>query len=192
MGVISRRPRRATGRFVLRIPPGLHATLRRAAREVGVSLNEYCARKLAAPQGGLASVGEAASVVARAGALFGDDLIALAAFGSLARGEATNTSDVDVLIVVEERVELTRELYRKWDAAPLLWADRPVDAHFAHLPEPGVRVAGVWGELAIDGIILFERDLRLSQRLAEVRRDIAAGRILRRTAHGQPYWTEVA
>ena len=31
-----------------------------------------------------------------------------------------------------------------------------------------------------------------ARRLTLVRRDIAAGRIARRTAHGQPYWTEVA
>jgi hypothetical protein len=50
----------------------------------------------------------------------------------------------------------------------------------------------VWGEVAIDGVILFDRDLRLSSCLNRVRRDIAAGRIVRRLAHGQPYWTEVA
>jgi predicted nucleotidyltransferase len=182
----------ASGYFVLRIPPGLHGALREAARGVGVSLNEYCTRKLAAPVGGLAAVADAAAAVSRAATLFGDDLVAVAAFGSWVREEATDTSDVDVLVIVEPEVELTRDLYRRWDASPLRWAGRPVDSHFAHLPEPDVTVAGIWGELAIEGVVLFERDLRLSARLIRVRRDIAAGRIRRRTAHGQPYWTEVA
>jgi len=37
------------GRFLLRISPGLHAALREAATAQGLSLNDYCARKLAAP-----------------------------------------------------------------------------------------------------------------------------------------------
>ena len=44
----------------------------------------------------------------------------------------------------------------------------------------------------MDGVVVFERGLRLSARLARVRRDIAAGHLVRRIAHGQPYWTEVA
>jgi hypothetical protein len=41
-----------SGKFVLRIEPGLHAALRAAAEVAGLSLNEYCARKLAAPGAG--------------------------------------------------------------------------------------------------------------------------------------------
>lgn len=186
------RHRPATGRFLLRIDPGLHAALRAAARAAGVSLNEYCARKLAAPGGELATLGDAAVAVARAATLFGPDLVGVVAFGSWARGELADSSDVDLLIVLDPRVELTRDLYRRWDAVTLRWSGRPVDAHFAHLPAADVTVTGVWGEAAIDGVVLFDRDLRLSARLIRVRRDIAAGRIVRRIAHGQPYWTEVA
>jgi hypothetical protein len=50
----------------------------------------------------------------------------------------------------------------------------------------------MWAEVAIDGIVLFERGLRLTEHLVRVRRDIAAGRLVRRMVHGQPYWTEVA
>jgi len=53
-------------------------------------------------------------------------------------------------------------------------------------------VAGIWAEVALDGLVLFEQGLRLSTRLVQVRREIAAGRIVRRVAHGQPYWTGVA
>lgn len=181
----------ASGRFLLRLDPGLHAALREAARSDDVSLNEYCARKLASPVGSLASLDGAIEMVRRAASLLGDDLIAVLAYGSQTRGEAVDGSDLDVLAVVQDRVELTRELYRRWEAVPQRGGAPPVDAHFAHLPDPERASPGLWGEVAIDGIVLFERGLRLSTALAEVRRQIAAGLIVRRFAQGQPYWVDL-
>jgi hypothetical protein len=99
---------------------------------------------------------------------------------------------VDLLVVVGPRVALSRRLYRAWDESPVVWDDRTVEPHFVHLPEPGRTVAGIWAEVSLDGIVLFERGLRLSRRLSAVRADIAEGRIVRRVVHGQPYWTEAA
>lgn len=194
-GIRDRAPSRraaASGRFVLRIDPGLHAALRAAAREAGVSLNDYCAGKLVLPVGPSAATAPAGAAVARAAGLFGERLLGVVAYGSWARGEAGVESDVDLLVVLDEGVALTRALYREWDAAPLEWAGRPVEAHFVHLPPPAETVAGLWAEVALDGIVLFERGLRVSTRLAAIRRDVASGRIVRREAHGQPYWTRVA
>jgi len=182
----------ASGRFVLRISPGLHAALRASAREQGLSLNDYCSRKLSAPIGNLTGLREPAVALERAAEIFAERLVGVAAYGSWARGEAGKGSDVDLLIVLEDRVPLTRALYRQWDEAPLQWSGRPVEAHFVHLPPPGKTLAGLWAEVALDGIVLFERGLRLSARLVQVRGDIASGRIVRRMAHGQPYWAEVA
>jgi predicted nucleotidyltransferase len=182
----------ASGKFLMRIPPGLHATLRRAAAESGLSLNDYCARKLAAPIGDLSSLEGGIHTVNRASNLFGEHLVGIAAFGSWARQQAAAGSDVDLLVVVEDSVALTRELYRTWDEEGSSWEGRRVEPHFVHLPEEGRVVAGLWAEVALDGIVLFERGLAVSKRLAAVRRDIVAGRIIRKTSHGQPYWAEVA
>ena len=58
------------------------------------------------------------------------------------------------------------------------------------MPEAGhVAGGGLWPEIALDGIVLFERDGALSRKLVAIRRAIADGRLVRRTAHGQPYWT---
>jgi hypothetical protein len=131
-------------------------------------------------------------VVQRASDAAGASLVGAAVFGSWARSEATRSSDVDVLVVVEPAFALTRAAYEPWDGAPLSVDGHRVEAHIARLPERGAGVTGLWAEVAIDGIVIFDRGLRLSSYLADVRRTILAGRIVRRSIHGQPYWQEVA
>lgn len=181
-----------SGRFLLRIDPGLHAALRGAAAHLGLSLNDYCARKLAAP--GSFPVGSVGAIAAvqRAASLIGASLVGVVAFGSWVRGELRDGSDVDLLVVVEERVQLNRDLYRRWDAAPLSWDERHVEPHFVHLPPEGGAAVGLWTEVAMEGILLHARDLDLPRRLVGIRRTVAEGRVVRRVAHGQPYWVEVA
>lgn len=157
----------------------------RAVADAGLSLNEYCACKLAAK--GVEPAGPGGAVVARAAAAFGGDLMGVVAYGSWARGEHTPDSDVDVLVVVEPRVPLTPGLYREWDDEPSFWCGHPVEPHFAQPIGPGGPPTGTWVEAAIDGIVLFERGFALSRRLAAIRRRIVAGDIVRRSANGQPY-----
>jgi len=183
-------PEAPSGRFVLRIGPGLHAALRAAAIESELSLNEYCARKLAVPVANVS--GPATSVVERAAELAGTSLVAVTAFGSWARGELTESSDVDLLIVLDHTTPISRGLYREWDRSPMSWDHHLVEPHFVHLPAPDAPVSSVWAEVAVDGVILFDRDLVVSRLLVRIRQDIAAGRIVRRVIHGQPYWVEAA
>src|SRR5688572_1273951 len=126
------RSEEASGRFVLRIAPGLHGSLRQAARQAGLSLNDYCARKLASPASEV--TGAAAAVVTRAASLLGPGLVSVVVFGSWARDQLREESDVDVLIIAERRARITRGLYRRWDAEPLSWSTRRVEPHFVHLP----------------------------------------------------------
>jgi hypothetical protein len=181
--------RKASGRFVLRAGARLHAALRAAAHDAGLSLNELCLRRLSAPPAPLLALPGADAAVGWATGAFGADLVGVAVFGSWARGEAATGSDVDLLVVLEDRVPLTRELYRSGDAPSLRFGEHPVETQFVHLPAGGAAAGGLWAEIALDGLVLFERGLRLSRRLVEIRRDIAEGRLVRRTAHGQGYWT---
>ena len=183
---------RSSGRFLLRIDPGLHGALREAARAAGVSLNEYCARRLSAPSGRLEGWELASEAIRRSAEVVGEDLISVVAFGSWARAELHAESDVDILVVVDENLKLSRDLYLSWDEAPIQWRGRRVEPHFVHLPDPERVLLGLWPEIAIDGIVLFTRDLLLPSLLVRVRHDIAAGRIIRRVVHGQSYWTEAA
>lgn len=190
---MTRRPfqKDPSGRFLLRIDPGLHGVLRRAAASAGVSLNDFCARVLAGPSGSASLWQGAADAVRHAAVCVGSALVGVVAFGSWARGEERAGSDIDLLVVVDG-VDVTRALYRCWDDTELLWEGRPVEPHFVRLPAADEVVAGLWAEVAIDGIILFVRDRALPARLARVRRDIISGRVVRRLADGHPYWVKAA
>jgi predicted nucleotidyltransferase len=180
----------ASGRFVLRLEPRLHAALREAAKAAGLSLNDWCVRRLAAPGCDPGALPDAGRVVLKAARILGDGLVGVALFGSWVRGEATAGSDIDVLLVAEASFPLTRSLYGAWDESPLEWGGRPVEPHFVHLPAEGERSGGLWAEVALDGVVLFERGLLLSRHLGALRRAIASGRLERRLAQGQPYWVE--
>ena len=179
---------RASGRFVLRLDPGLHLQLREEARDKGLSLNEFCVRKLAQP--GFPQEGPASAAVGRAKSLVGEALVGVVLFGSWVRNEARSDSDVDLLLVLEEGTPVRRGLYRSWDGDPVTWKGHDLEPHFVHLPEVGSRLSGLWAEVAIDGRVLFEKELRVSRRLMGFRREVASGRISRREIHGQSYWAE--
>lgn len=179
-----------SGRFLLRLDPALHARIRDSAERLDISLNEYCNRILAAPGGG--AVVPATEVILRAHGQFGDALLGVIAYGSWAREELADDSDIDLLVVISSEVRLTRALYRDWDAKPVTWGTHEVEPHFAHLPTEGSTLSGTWAEVALEGIVLLDRDLLISRRLIEIRHRISQGEIVRRTLNGQPYWVRVA
>jgi hypothetical protein len=178
-------------RFLLRLPAAVHRHLVARAAASHLSLNEYCVRRLGGPEAGLPDPGVLA-MRDRAWATAGTHLLGIVVHGSWTRGESRTTSDVDVLVVVDRALPLTRELYRRWDGEPVTWAGRPVDVHFVHLPADPDRAGGVWCEAAVDGTVLHDRDGLVESTLRQVRRAIADGRLVRKHAHGQPYWTGAA
>ena len=176
----------ASGTFVLRLDPRLHAVLRHEAVAAGTSLNEWCSRSLAAP--GAAGLSAAAEVVVMIRAGLGADLLGVVAYGSFARGELAAGSDVDLLVVLSEGVKITRSLYRQWDGVVPAWEGREIDLHFVHLPDGDDPVSGTWAEAGVCGIVLYDHDLIVSRRLIDIRSRIAGGELTRRMAQGQPYW----
>lgn len=176
---------------MLRIPPALHARLSQAARERGVSLNEYCRTAVESytdgPTRRQALDDPGGEWVAIAQQIAGDSLRGVILFGSQARGESSASSDVDLLVVVSDTLELTREVYRRWDG---ICPDRRLSPHFVHLPDSVSAAGSIWYEVALDGVILYARDQCASAFLQSVRRAIADGRLRRRYAHGHPYWVK--
>jgi len=187
----SQRKSREIARVLLRMPVELHASLAKKAAAAGLSFNEFCVRRLASSS--LEDWNPARTlVVRRAQAVFGDRLVGVIAIGSWSRGEAASDSDIDVLMVIDQSVPLTRELYRVWDEAPVELDGREVDPHFLHLPPAGEPAGPAWCEAAVDGRLWFDRDGDVSARLIATRRAIADGRLVRAFAHGQPYWKGAA
>lgn len=178
-----------SGRFLLRLPPAMHQALDFAAREAGLSLNEYCVRRLGV--GSVTAVGgaQAAALLTRGTEILGEALLGMALFGSRVRGDAEPDSDLDVLFAVDSGTEISRDTYRRWDALPSVFGGRPtVEPHFAHLPA-AESPSNLWGEAALEGVVLFERGRLVTEALVRIRRAAAAGRLVRRISHGQPYWT---
>ena len=153
-------------------------------------MNEFCSRRLALPSTPLPD--EIVGAMRKAIDLLGDGIRGVLAFGSWARGEMVEGSDIDLLIVVGPEQEIDRSIYRAWDRSPPDREGPSVEVHFVHLPEEHRRINGLWAEVAIDGIVLFDGDLSVSRRLAEIRRRIASGELIRRWEGGHPYWVEVA
>jgi predicted nucleotidyltransferase len=179
-------------RFLLRLPGGLHRTLVTAAAREHLSLNEYCVQRLSGPDLGVGARDQIAALLAQSAKVAGLHLLGVIAHGSWVRGEARTSSDIDVMVVVEPALPLTRGLYRDWDQGTPTLLGRTLDAHFVHLPADPSRPSSVWCELAVEGVLLSDRDGVIAGALIEVRRAIAHGQLVRRTAHGQPYWTVAA
>jgi len=179
-----------SGRFVVRIPPDLHERTRLHAYEHGISLNECCRHAIEEYLAEKAPVRPAVTGpeerwVRVAAEVIGEDLAGVALFGSFARGEAAKNSDIDLLIVTEPSVPLKRALYAAWDAAS---SDATVSPHFVHLPEKVFEAGSLWYEVAIDGIVLFEKERLITGFLRTVRKAIADRLIERKNAYGHGYW----
>ena len=157
-----------------------------------MSLNEYCVRALAGPEPLAVGHPMALAVYQHAAEVGGARLAGIIVHGSWVRAQARTSSDIDVLVVVDSGLSLTRALYRAWDKTPLAWEGRSVDAHFIHFPSSPDRASGVWCEAATDGLLFYDRDGRVDETLRRIRREIADGRLVRKHAHGQPYWTVAA
>lgn len=182
----------SSGRFVLRLTPELHAGLRRKAAQARVSLNEYCRKALQNALTDSVETGTPADGTAWLEAmrrLLGDGLLGAVLFGSAARGQRREESDVDLLIVVESSVPLARALYAQWDEAI---RDSSLSPHFVHLPSETGTAGSIWLEAAVDGIPLFDRGHRVGRFLVRLRQEIAAGRVVRKSVYGHPYWVRRA
>jgi predicted nucleotidyltransferase len=174
---------------VVRLPPKLHASLKRRAGEQGVSLNAYC---LAALQNNEGSGSEwnahRGGLVDQVRRLLGESLSGVLLFGSEARGEERQSSDRDLLIVVNNDLQLTRALYARWDQGIEGAATSRLSPHYVHLAVDEDGAGSLWYEAAIDGIVLFDRDGGIARLLRVLRTSMAEGKLQRKMAYGHPYW----
>ena len=130
-------------------------------------------------------------VVRQVHAVLGNALVGIVVFGSWARDELAESSDIDVLIVAAPSVPIRRALYRRWDEHPIRWGRHPIEPHFVQLPDGTHTPSGFWAEVAADGRVLLDTQGQVSAYLATVRQAVACGQLRRETVHGHGYWVEV-
>lgn len=187
-----------SGKFVIRMSRALHRRLKEEAAANGLSLNQWCVNLLQGPRQtvpvAVRHTGKELlppplqkQLIER----WGKDLIGLVLFGSAARGEATRESDLDLLLVFARNAALSRGLYSEWDE---LWEKtRPlrgveISPQFVRLPEDPMEAGGLWYEVAIDGVVLWEQSLQISRFLCRIREAVSRGDIVRSSVHGSHYW----
>lgn len=131
-------------------------------------------------------------------AQFGDTLLAVVLFGSLARGEVTPGSDIDLLIVAEGlpgRRLARYDLLRSADEAVEhrlrdLWREG-IYTDFSPIlktPEEARRVTPLYLDLVEDAVILYEREGFFSAILEQVRCSLARLGARRRQLGKVRYW----
>lgn len=180
-----------SGKFVLRLQPEMHQRLVEKAKSQKKSLNTICLHLLSSgldhPSEGRLSL-RFDPTVKTIKQKWGGDLLGIVLFGSQATGQATASSDIDLLIVLSEKITLGRALYRIWDDHLALRAPLTINPQFVHLPTQTAEAGGLWFEVAINGDILWDPRGILKKFLDRLKGEIANDKIRRYWSHGQPYW----
>ena len=117
-------------------------------------------------------------------------LKAVIIFGSWARGDQTSESDLDVLVVLDSKIKITRKLYTEWEEFNFKDVSLPdnLSIHFSQVPSQSL--SGFWCEIASDGIVIFDVGLQVSRFLINLREKILSGQYSARFSHGHRYWIE--
>lgn len=123
------------------------------------------------------------------GAALGPDLVALAVFGSEVRGEASESSDVDLLLIARDLPQNPFERRRQVQE-PLLEDSIPSVSVLARtVDEFTADVTPLHLDLAADAVIVYDPEGFLASKLERVRQLIRqAGLVRQRTAHGWVWW----
>ncbi|MBI4209050.1 MAG: nucleotidyltransferase domain-containing protein [Deltaproteobacteria bacterium] len=185
-----------SGKFVVRIDPQLHESLKGKAQRDQVSLNRLCATLL---QEGLEGTSQIPRNESRWAPLlqpwvdalrkqFNEDLIGVVLFGSRIRGDATSTSDLDLLVILSDEIKIERRHYHWWDSLMASEVPFEINPHFVHLPKDEMRSNGIWYEVALHSEIFWEKDRIVSKKLDQLREVIASSKIQRFWTNGHPYW----
>lgn len=116
-------------------------------------------------------------------------IVGMILYGSWARGEATEASDIDVLMVMEPTVPIRRALYTAVDA--IQGIDPRISLFLAHLPAEDVQPGDLWLDISLDGVILADTHGRIANTMDRIRQWIASGKVIRHDIHGQGYWVHI-
>ncbi|MBU0491725.1 MAG: nucleotidyltransferase domain-containing protein [Chloroflexi bacterium] len=118
----------------------------------------------------------------------GDDLVAVVLFGSRARGEADVASDWDLLVIAHHLPDKTFQRHvRLKELLPDAWRGRI--AILARTPaEFEAHLTGLFLDIALDGIVLYDTDEYVAARLARLRRLVAEQGLRRERTQRDLVW----
>jgi len=136
------------------------------------------------------------SVVKKLRERFADNLVAVALFGSAARGEAGQRSDLDFLVVlcgIPKTLQRRYEVYKPiHDAVAQFGPARDVtviDLDEEFITDQDVEITSLMLNVTADASILYDRDGKLASFFGHVRRLVdAAGLERYRTKEGKYGW----
>jgi hypothetical protein len=177
----------ADKKILLRIPTSLHEQVKARAKAAKISINSLIQRYIEQGALGVTALAGSGEIIKAADAQFGLNFIGLMLFGSRARGDAHDTSDTDLLLVVEPSVRIDRALYRYWDHN----TPEGISIQISHLPAMPSEAGSLWLECALDGRILHDPSGRIADFLNSARSYITSGAVVRKTTHGQGFWVPI-
>lgn len=198
-----------SGKFVLRTGEELHKKIKNLARDKGSSINEICIQVLKKSLSNQSSSNnetlnedipqkQIITIVSKKlTEKYQDKFVGLILFGSSTTCDTFDNSDIDILIVFDKSLSISRKLYTFWEEEVAnelkeLLTQKESSPHFSHIPESVESASSLWLEISINGIILWERNNQLRRFLTNLRLYISSGAIVRKLTHSQPYWIKTS
>ncbi|MEM2637198.1 MAG: nucleotidyltransferase domain-containing protein [Candidatus Korarchaeota archaeon] len=93
---------------------------------------------------------------------YGARLVSIVLFGSVARGEATTTSDIDLLIIAEElpisSMDRTKEFLEVAHKIPEIYEHLIMVSAIIMTPKEVMRYPPILLDIVVDGQILYDKD----------------------------------
>lgn len=169
---------KVSGKFVIRMNPQMHAQLKKEAYNQNISLNEMVNLKLLK-----ANPDRYKSIKKE----FKDSLIGIVLFGSTVRGDFRSSSDIDLLIVLDNSQPIQRSLYSRWDEKIEPELGSKYSPQFSHLTDLN-NISSLWLEVGLEGEIIFDPSKKIRRTISQIKNKIASGQYIRKVTHGHPYW----
>lgn len=179
---------RCSGKFVLRVHPVLHARLRKKSGEWGSSLNQTCLKII---ERGLeirdGSHDRFMLALKNLKKQFRGHLLGLLVFGSHVNQQDFHSSDIDLLVLLDSKIKLSRTLYQIWDDSCDDNLKPVMNPHFVHPPQ-NQPYGSLWLEAVKKHRVLFDKKSMLQNILDQIHSYVMMGQVSQKISHGQPYW----
>lgn len=118
--------------------------------------------------------------------LFHSDILGLILYGSQVRGDATEISDIDVLVVLDSAIKINRALYSELDYLEEL--DPRVCIMLTHLPNEESKLGSLWLEVSQCCEVLMDPTKAIKKVITRSKKLIQDEKVVRKKSHGQGYW----